>query len=456
MPRPAGAASLDGPRLGCDPETLQDSLLARLDRLAPAKEVAQIGAAIGREFSYRLLAAVAPLPERPACPRRCDELVGGGADLRPWRAARRHATPSSTPSSRTRPIPPCSRADAANCTPGLPRCLESEFPEPGRDPARAGGAPCRRGRSLNEKAIDYWRKAGELSVGAGRDEGGGGAARQGSEPAREACRRASARDSEGTRPVARPRHALSRPLKGSVSADCGRTYARARALAERSRSRRAADPCASRASSISITGGPSSIEPASRQPSCFAPVGSYGQITDVITAYDVWSLGSRSLLGISRQRAAPVRRGTDRRREIWRQRSCRSRGRGRQAILIHLRSGSGGAWLSGTRQAIAATRLSTRFGRCNHDYSLVVTVGQRVQRRSGLPATPAAAGARRGDDLGCFRTRHFRPGWRAGGSIGVGSSPMHPASIERGCRPCAPAWPNCCRIGAKSDMSCYV
>ena len=45
------------------PETLQDSLLARLDRLAPAKEVAQIGAAIGREFPYRLVAAVAPLPE---------------------------------------------------------------------------------------------------------------------------------------------------------------------------------------------------------------------------------------------------------------------------------------------------------------------------------------------------------------------------------------------------------
>ena len=43
------------------PATLQDSLLARLDRLAPVKEVAQIGAAIGREFSYELLAAVALL-----------------------------------------------------------------------------------------------------------------------------------------------------------------------------------------------------------------------------------------------------------------------------------------------------------------------------------------------------------------------------------------------------------
>src|SRR5262249_50520931 len=40
------------------PETLQDSLMARLDRLAPVREIAQIGAAIGREFSYSLLRVV--------------------------------------------------------------------------------------------------------------------------------------------------------------------------------------------------------------------------------------------------------------------------------------------------------------------------------------------------------------------------------------------------------------
>ena len=43
------------------PTTLHDSLMARLDRLGPVKEVAQIGAVIGREFSYELLAAVAPM-----------------------------------------------------------------------------------------------------------------------------------------------------------------------------------------------------------------------------------------------------------------------------------------------------------------------------------------------------------------------------------------------------------
>ena len=43
------------------PETLQDSLMARLDRLSSIKEVAQIGACIGREFSHELLAVVSPL-----------------------------------------------------------------------------------------------------------------------------------------------------------------------------------------------------------------------------------------------------------------------------------------------------------------------------------------------------------------------------------------------------------
>jgi class 3 adenylate cyclase len=45
------------------PASLHASLMARLDRLGPAKEVAQIGAAIGREFSHALLAAVAHKPE---------------------------------------------------------------------------------------------------------------------------------------------------------------------------------------------------------------------------------------------------------------------------------------------------------------------------------------------------------------------------------------------------------
>jgi class 3 adenylate cyclase/tetratricopeptide (TPR) repeat protein len=56
------AAAVPSPALSV-PASLHASLMARLDRLGPAKELAQIGAAIGREFSYALLAAVVRKPE---------------------------------------------------------------------------------------------------------------------------------------------------------------------------------------------------------------------------------------------------------------------------------------------------------------------------------------------------------------------------------------------------------
>ena len=56
----SGSARLTGHEI---PVTLHDSLMARLDRLGPAKEVLQVGAVIGGEFSYELLHAVHPIPE---------------------------------------------------------------------------------------------------------------------------------------------------------------------------------------------------------------------------------------------------------------------------------------------------------------------------------------------------------------------------------------------------------
>ena len=56
------AASVPSPALAV-PASLHASLMARLDRLGHAKELAQIGAAIGREFSHALLAAVVRQPE---------------------------------------------------------------------------------------------------------------------------------------------------------------------------------------------------------------------------------------------------------------------------------------------------------------------------------------------------------------------------------------------------------
>ena len=125
------------------PASLHASLMARLDRLGPAKEVAQIGAAIGREFSHALLAAVARKPEaelqigaRPshcgrfAVPAGCaaardlsvQARTGAGRGLR--HAAARAATCASRPHRRN-PRKPIRR----DC----------------REPAGAAGASLHRG-----------------------------------------------------------------------------------------------------------------------------------------------------------------------------------------------------------------------------------------------------------------------------------------------------------------------
>jgi class 3 adenylate cyclase/predicted ATPase len=63
------------------PASLHASLMARLDRLGPAKELAQIGAAIGREFSHPLLAVVARKPE-VELQTALDRLISAGLLLR--------------------------------------------------------------------------------------------------------------------------------------------------------------------------------------------------------------------------------------------------------------------------------------------------------------------------------------------------------------------------------------
>ena len=73
---------LDGaPALGSSglevPASLQDSLTARLDRLSLGKPVAQMAAAVGRDFTLELLAPVCDLP-RPQLDRALDELVDAG------------------------------------------------------------------------------------------------------------------------------------------------------------------------------------------------------------------------------------------------------------------------------------------------------------------------------------------------------------------------------------------
>jgi predicted ATPase/class 3 adenylate cyclase len=63
------------------PTSLQASLMARLDRLAPARQMAQIGAAIGRQFSHELVHAVSLLPDNEL-KEALDRLVASGLIFR--------------------------------------------------------------------------------------------------------------------------------------------------------------------------------------------------------------------------------------------------------------------------------------------------------------------------------------------------------------------------------------
>ena len=101
------------------PTTLHDSLMARLDRLASVRLVVQIGAAIGREFTYALLRTVS------ACPKTNCRRLSAGSSPPSWcsSAARRPRRPtaSSTRWCRMRRTAACCAAPASNCTRGSPK-----------------------------------------------------------------------------------------------------------------------------------------------------------------------------------------------------------------------------------------------------------------------------------------------------------------------------------------------
>jgi hypothetical protein len=113
------AAAVPSPAMAV-PASLHASLMARLDRLGPAKEVAQIGSAIGREFSHALLAAVARKSE-PELASALDRLVQAGLLFRqgvPPQASYlfKHALVQGT-----RPMARCCASHGARCRPGSPK-----------------------------------------------------------------------------------------------------------------------------------------------------------------------------------------------------------------------------------------------------------------------------------------------------------------------------------------------
>ena len=144
------------------PASLHASLMARLDRLGPAKEVAQIGAVIGREFSHALLAAVVRKPESGAGDRRWT------ASLRPvccsGRACRHtRLICSSTHLCRTPPTAHLLREPRRALHARIAETLESQFADIAENQPEVLARHCTEA-GLIEKAAGLWGKAGRRSM----------------------------------------------------------------------------------------------------------------------------------------------------------------------------------------------------------------------------------------------------------------------------------------------------
>jgi class 3 adenylate cyclase/predicted ATPase len=143
------------------PASLHASLMARLDRLGPAKEVAQIGAAIGREFSHVLLAAVVQRPEVELV-SALDRLMAAGLLFQrgePPHAAYvfKHALVQDVAYGTLLREP--RRALHAR----IAECLESEFPEIAENQPELLARHCTEA-GLIKKAASLWAKAGRRSL----------------------------------------------------------------------------------------------------------------------------------------------------------------------------------------------------------------------------------------------------------------------------------------------------
>ena len=140
-------AAVPSPALAV-PASLHASLMSRLDRLGAAKEVAQIGAAIGREFSHALLASVVNKPE-PELRSALDRLIAAGLLFRqgvPPHASYlfKHALVQDAAYGTLLREP--RRALHAR----IAETLESQFAEIADKPTRTACAPLHRGRADRE------------------------------------------------------------------------------------------------------------------------------------------------------------------------------------------------------------------------------------------------------------------------------------------------------------------
>jgi hypothetical protein len=164
------AALVPSPALAV-PASLHASLMARLDRLGPGKELAQIGAAIGREFSHPLLAAVARKPEAEL-QAALDRLIWAGLLLRRGDAPYatyffKHALVRDAAYSTLLREP--RRALHAR----IAETLEGQFPEISENQPELLARQLHRGRADRESrgAVGQSRTAVGAALGTGRSRG---------------------------------------------------------------------------------------------------------------------------------------------------------------------------------------------------------------------------------------------------------------------------------------------
>jgi predicted ATPase len=147
--------------IGAIPSSLQASLMARLDRLAPVKQVAQVAACIGREFDHTLLAAVMPLPagELDAALERlvASELISRGGGGAAGTYAFKHAlVQDAAYASMLR-----SRRQQVHAA--IATALEKGFPEITATQPEVIARHCQLAGRM-ERAVEYWQRAGELAI----------------------------------------------------------------------------------------------------------------------------------------------------------------------------------------------------------------------------------------------------------------------------------------------------
>jgi predicted ATPase len=142
--------------------------MARLDRLAPVKEVAQIAAVIECELSPRLLAAVEPINGQPAT--ALDQLVASELVFR--RGMPPAVTYSlSTPWSRMLPIRACSKSRRQQLHTTIVHVLEEQFSAVTLTQPELLAHHCTVAQ-FPDRAINYWLLAGKRA--SRRSDRGGG------------------------------------------------------------------------------------------------------------------------------------------------------------------------------------------------------------------------------------------------------------------------------------------